>query len=152
MLFRSSQINFEKRLLFAQMTMYAGQFDKSQQLLDEAKAKHPYKLAEFADLYGRLNLLSNKPDMAIANYKIYLASKPYDANTCYSIARLYAGKKNEKDAFIWLEKSIKFGFNYKFIFELDPVMDSLRNTDKWKTVVTKAAPIKLKRRGVVSDY
>ncbi len=151
-LYDSSQINFEKRLLFAQMTMYAGQFNKSQQLLDEARSKHPYNLTEFADLYGRLNLLSNKPDMAINNYKIYLASKPDDANTCYSLARLYAGKKNEKEAFIWLEKSVKLGFNYKFIFELDPAMDSLRKTDKWKTLVTKTAPIKLKRRGVVSDY
>jgi len=151
-LYDSSQINFEKRLLYAQMSMYAGQFNKSQQLLDEARAKHPYNLAEFADLYGRLNLLSNKPDKAISNYKIYVASKPDDANTCYSIARLYAQKKNEKDAFIWLEKSIKLGFNYKFIFELDPVMDNLRKTDKWKTVVTKTAPIKLKRRGIVSDY
>ncbi len=151
-LYDSSQINFEKRLLFAQMTMYAGQFNKSQQLLDEARAKHPYNLSKFADLYGRLNLLSNKTDKAIANYKIYLASKPDDANTCYSLARLYAGKKNEKDAFAWLEKSIKLGFNYKFIFELDPVMDSLRKTDKWKALVTKSAPIKLKRRGVVSDY
>ena len=94
--------------------MYAGQFNKSKQLLDEARAKYPYNLAEFEDLDGRLNLLSNRPDMAIANYKNYLASKPDDANTCYSIARLYAGKKNEKDAFVWLEKSIKLGFNYKF--------------------------------------
>lgn len=151
-LYDSSQINFEKRLLFAQMTMYAGQFVKSKKILEEAKAMHPYNLPDFADLNGRLNLLSNKPDIAINNYKIYLASKPGDANTCYSIARIYAEKKNQKEAFIWLEKSVKLGFNYTFIFELDPVMDSLRKTDKWKTLVTKTAPIKLKRRGVVSDY
>lgn len=90
--------------------------------------------------------------MAINQYKIYLASKPDDANTCYSIARIYAGMKNEKQAFAWLEKSIKLGFNYKFILELDPIMDSMRKTDKWKTLVTKTTPIKLKRRGVVSDY
>lgn len=151
-LYDSSQINFEKRLLFIQMTMYAGQFNKSLQLLDEARSIYPYNLAEFADLYGRLNLLSKKPEMAINQYKIYLASKPDDANTCYSIARIYAGMKNEKQAFAWLEKSIKLGFNYKFILELDPIMDSMRKTDKWKTLVTKTTPIKLKRRGVVSDY
>ena len=134
------------------MTMYAGQFEKSKKLLDEAKAIHPYNLYEFDDLNGRLNLLSNKSDLAIGFYKSYSISNPEDADTYYTIARLYARIHNEAKAVDWLEQAIKHGFNYPFIFELDPVMESLRKTDKWETLVSKAAPIKLKRRGVVSDY
>ena len=132
--------------------MYAGQFEKSKKILDEAKAIHPYKLHEFDDLNGRLNLLSNKTDLAIGFYKSYAISNPEDADTYYTIARLYARIHNEAKALDWLEQAIKHGFNYPFIFELDPVMESLRKTDKWETLVSKAAPIKLKRRGVASDY
>ncbi len=141
-LYNKKQIDFPNRILFAKFNMYAGQFDSSKKLLNEAEAINPYPLPEITDLRGRLNLLSNAPDKAIGFYKTYLVSKPLDANTCYTLARLYAGKKNNAEAINWLEKAISLGFNYSFILMSDPLMAGINKTKKWnsllKTVQGKA--------------
>ncbi len=152
-LYDSGQINFPKRMLLAEMTMYAGQFNQSKKILDEAKQVHPYNLDEFTELNGRLNLLANKPDEAIALYKKYVTEiKPDDANSYYTIARLYAGKQNSTEAFVWLNKAINRGFSYSYILELDPLMSNLRKKSEWKKLVSKSMKTKLKQRGVISDY
>jgi tetratricopeptide (TPR) repeat protein len=136
-LYDKKQINFPHRLLFAKFNMYAGQFVQSKKILDEAEAINPYTLPEITDLRGRFYLLANDPNKAISFYKTYLTTKPVDANTCYTLARLYAGKKNNPEAFIWLEKAINSGFNYSFILKEDPLMTWLSKTDKWNLVIKK---------------
>ena len=152
-LYDSSQINFPKRLLFAQMAMFAGQYEKSKKLLNEARTIHPYNLPEFADLSGRLYLLSNNPDSAISYYKNYIKTNPDDANAYYTLSRLYAGINNKAEALNWLEQSIKHGFNYAYVLEADPSMDNLRGTARWKAMVTNKLLRKKKQTGIfISDY
>lgn len=161
-LYDSDQINFPKRMLLAEMTMYAGQFEKAKKILDEARQVHPFNHDKFAELNGRIKLLANKPDEAIVAYKAYVTdSYPNGYNSeymingtdaYYTIARLYAGKKNSTQAFIWLKKAISDGFNYEYILELDPLLSDLRKKPEWKTLVANPMKTKLKQKGVVSDY
>ena len=134
-LYNKKQINFPHRLLFAKFNMYAGQFAQSKKILDEAEAINPYTLPEITDLRGRFYVLANDPNKAISFYKTYVALKPLDANTCYTLARLYAGKKNNAEAFSWLEKAINSGFNYSFILKEDPLMTELGKTEKWTSLL-----------------
>jgi tetratricopeptide (TPR) repeat protein len=161
-LFDSGQINFPKRMLLAEMTMYAGQFEKSKKILDEARQIHPFNHDTFAELNARIKLMANKPDEAIAAYKAYVTdSYPngFDSeyvvdgtNAYYTIARLYASKQNSVQALIWLKKAINNGFNYTYILELDPLMSDLRKMSEWKRVVPKTMDTKLKQKGVLFDY
>ncbi len=134
-LYNRNKIDFAKKILLAEMEMFASQYDSAKKIIAEAEAIHPYRLDEFDDLKGRLNMLSNKPDAAIEFYKNYAKQNPGDANTCYTIARLYAGLKKDPAAFNWLEQAIKNGFNYRYVLSEDPMMENLRNTVKWNKIV-----------------
>jgi tetratricopeptide (TPR) repeat protein len=152
-LYDSGQINFPKRMLLAEMAMYAGQFDRSKKILDEARQIHPFNDDKFAELNGRINLLANKPDEAIAAYKMYVTEiNPDDAGSYFTIARLYAGKQNSTEAFRWLKKAINNGFRYTYVLELDPLMSELRKKPEWEKVVSKPIKTKLKQKGVLFDY
>lgn len=134
-LYDNSLINFEKRLWYAEFSMYAAQFEKSKKALAEADAMHPYQLPEIYDLQGRLNMLSGKAEPAIKYYKLYAGMVADDAYTEYTLARLYAGKGKQAEAFRWMEKAIRNGFNYSFVLESDPAMEKLRKTEKWKSLL-----------------
>jgi endonuclease V-like protein UPF0215 family len=142
--------------------MYAGQFERSKKILDEARQIHPFNHDTFAELNARIKLLANKSDEAIAAYKAY-ANDSYPngfnseymvdgTNAYYTIARLYAGKKNNTQAFIWLKKAINDGFNYAYILELDPLMSDLRKKPEWERLVAKPMKTKLKQKGLLFDY
>ena len=143
-LYDSSQINFEKRLLLAQFNIHAGQFETANNLLDKAEAIHPYTVPEIEDLRGRLNLLKNKPKEAIEFYYRSLAAcemypgdevKTFTGSTLYTISRLYAKTGKNKEALKWLQSAIDFGFNYSYVLHIDPFMNNLRKTQKWKAMV-----------------
>ncbi|HMX81310.1 MAG TPA: hypothetical protein PLG91_13410, partial [Ferruginibacter sp.] len=74
------------------------------------------------------------------------------ADSYYTIARLYAGKQNSNEAFVWLKKAISNGFSYSYIFELDPLMNELRKKPEWEKLVAKPKKTKLKQKGVLFDY
>lgn len=160
-LYDSSQINFEKRMLMAKFTVHAGQFTTANSLLNKAEMIYPYTVPEITDLRGRLNLLYGKPKEAITFYKAYLRtdmdwidiystedSTTADGDrivtyvfgdrrrfTAYTLSRLYAGTENKSEAFKWLETAIEYGFNYSFVLQNDPLMEELRKTAKWRTLV-----------------
>jgi tetratricopeptide (TPR) repeat protein len=155
-------INFNNRLLFAKFNILAGNFDKASKLLNKADSIHPYFLPEIYNLYGLSNMLANKPKEAIAFYKSYLKadinwvetyyigdSTSIDGDiyplyarigdkrsiAAYTLSRLYAKTANNKAALQWLETAIKYGFNYSFVLLNDPLMDGLRKTSKWQTLI-----------------
>lgn len=134
-LYNKKQIDFSNRLLFAEFSMYAGQFDQSRKIMDEAEAINPYPLPEIAGLNGQFNLLKGDADKAIAFYKTCMQFNPADAGTSYTLARLYAGKKDTVEAFRWLDKSISLGFNYGFVLKSDPLLAGLRKTDPWSSFI-----------------
>ncbi len=134
-LYNKKQIDFSSRLQFAKFSMYAGQFDQCQKIMDEAEAINPYPLPEIAELNGQFNLLKGDPDKAIAFYKTCMQFNPGDAGTSYTLARLYAGKKNTAETFRWLNKAISLGFNYGFVLQSDPLLAGLRKTDKWSSFI-----------------
>lgn len=134
-MYDSSLINFPKRLLYAAFTMYAGQFDRSKKVLAEAEAMHPYQLEDIYDLQGRMNMLSGKRESAIKYYKLYAKQVADNANIEYTLARLYAGKGEQAEAFKWMEKAIRNGFNYSFVLDTDPAMANLRKTEKWRSLL-----------------
>ena len=99
-------------LLFRNVSLYAGQFDRSKKILDEARQIHPYRLSEFTELNGRLNLLAGNPDAAIGLYKQYITEINADAaDSYYTITACMPVNKNN-EAFVWLKKAISNGFSY----------------------------------------
>ena len=136
-LYDSDQINFEKRMLLAQFNMHAGEFEKAGNILDKIGFFYPYTVPEISDLRGRLNMLADKPKQAINFYEIYMKQGSADSrkNTAYTLARLYAKNGNSTKAMQWFKTAIENGFNYAYVLQEDPVMDKLRKTKNWKTLV-----------------
>ncbi len=117
-LYDNKKINFPDRLLLAEFSTYAGQFNKAKKILEEAESIYPYMLPEIADLNGRLQLISMNPAKALPYYQDFLATNPNDFSTMYTIAKLYAQMKNEKEAWKWLQLSIEKGFQFLLGIEI----------------------------------
>ena len=136
-LYDSSQINLEKRLILARFDIYAGNFDKANEMLNKAENFTPYKLPEVNNLRGLSNMLAGKPKQAIEFYKKTIDEQPADARyNYYSLARLYAKTDNATEAWKYLEFAITAGFNYSFVLQNDSYMQSLRKTAKWQTMIS----------------
>lgn len=131
-----NEINFYNILLLAKYNMHQGNFVKAETLLNDAQAIHPYTMPQVLELFGRLYTLSNKPKQAINYYEKYLTKIPDDANVIYSVSRLYAQQNNTSKAWQWLRKAFDAGFNYNWVLTNDPFMNKLRNTSKWKQLLS----------------
>ncbi|HVT84149.1 MAG TPA: caspase family protein [Chitinophagaceae bacterium] len=140
-LYDNKKINFPDRLLLGEFSIYSGQFDKAKKILAEAVSIYPYMLPGIADLNGRLELLSKNPVKALPYYQDFLSSNPDNFSVMYTIAKLYAQMKNEKEAWQWLQLSIDKGFHYYWILKLDTTWDDYRSKNKWKEMTGKINPI-----------
>ncbi len=129
------EINFEKQLLFAKYYIHAGRFKEATPLLAGAKAIHPYKVPEIADLDARLHLLSKEYGSAIKLYRNLLADDVAAASTMYNLARLYAKTGKNTDAWKWLKRSLDNGFTYSFVLKSDPFWDKFRQQRQWKQLM-----------------
>lgn len=129
------EINFPKQLMLAKYRIHAARIKEAENLLMDARAVHPYRVAEIADLSGRLHLLENQPKQAMVYYKEYLESHPNNPFTLYSIARLYSQLKKNGDAWEWLQKSMDKGFLYSYVLQYDSFWNEYRNTGKWKKLM-----------------
>lgn len=130
-LYSRKEINYSDQLTLARFSIHAGRFAAANPMLTEARNIHPYRQDEITDLEGRLLLLSNKPLPAIAVYKDYLSRHPNQVETMYSIARLYAKAKNSNEAWNWLSRAIKSGFDYYWVLKYDDSWNSYRSSPKW---------------------
>jgi len=150
-LYDSSLISFDKRLQLARFNIYAGNFTIANALLNKADSIHPYVLPEIYNLYGLSNMLANKSKEAIPFYENNIKQVEEDKRkfTAYTLASLYAETGNNREAIQWLETAIGYGFNYSFVLLNDPLMDKLRNTQKWKTLVGSIA---MKEYGKALNY
>ena len=140
-LYEHQQINFPKRLLFAEFLVHSSQFEKAKKVIEEVQAIHPYVVPETFDLMGRLYLLSGQPTQAIRFYKDFLASSKNNPNTLYTIASLYAKAGNGTEAWKWLQESLIKGFRYSWVLQYDPSWKNLRNTKNWDNLI-KRFPMK----------
>jgi len=130
-LYSRKEINYSDQLTLARFSIHAGRFAAAAPMLTEARNIHPYRQDEITDLEGRLLLLSNKPLPSISVYKDFLSRHPNQAETMYSIARLYAKTKNSNEAWNWLSKSVKAGFNYFWVLKYDESWNDYRSSPKW---------------------
>ena len=142
-LYQNKQINFPNMMLLAEYDIHAGQFAEAKQLLDEARAIHPYYIPAIDDLNGRLLLLSGQPKQALLYYQDYLAGNANDSMALYTIGRLYAQMGNTAEAFKWLEKAMAKGFNYSFVLTYDPAWASYRKLPKWAALNSRFPKKKL---------
>ena len=136
-LYQNKQINFPGRMLLAEFDIHAGRFAAAKQLLDEARAIHPYYIPAIEDLNGRLLLLAGQPKQALRYYRDYLTGNDNDSMTLYTIGRLYAQMGNTAEAFKWLEKAMAKGFNYSFVLTYDPAWEAYRKLPMWTALRTR---------------
>ncbi len=144
-LYDSSQINYVKRLTYVNFAMYAGQFDLSQKVLNEAGEMQPVEMYDLLEMQARLYLLSGKTKESVKKYRAYAERVPSVPETEYSLARLYARQGKKSEALQWLGNALKHGFNYSFILAADPDMDSLRKGSQWKTLMKSFQPKEWKK-------
>ncbi len=130
-------LGFDKMDVLANFYMCANQCDKADSLLNRMESISPYPLPELDAMKGKSKLLHHQLDEALVYYQNYVAKHTEDKETMYTIARIYAMNKQENEAFVWLDKSIKNGFAYSFVLKLDPVWNSFREKEMWKVVVKK---------------
>ncbi len=130
-------LSFDKMDVLANFYMCANQCDKADSLLNRMESISPYPLPELDAMKGKSKLLHHLLDEALVYYQNYVAKHTEDKETMYTIARIYAMNKQENEAFVWLDKSIKNGFAYSFVLKLDPVWNSFREKEMWKVVVKK---------------
>jgi len=67
----------------------------------------------------------------LSHFLIYSTINKNDAAVLYSIARLYAGSGNATEAWKWREQSLKNGFNYGYVLDINAAWTNLRKTQKW---------------------
>lgn len=136
-LYSRKEINYTDQVLRVRYCIHAGRFADVAPMLAEARSIHPYRQDEITDLEGRLQLLANKPGQAIPIYKDYLSRHPDHTATMYTIARLYAKTKNSNEAWNWLSKAVKGGFDYYWVLKFDDSWNEYRSSPKW-TALTGA--------------
>lgn len=136
-LYNRKEINYPKLIMLATYKMQDGVYEKATALLKEAQTLYPFKMAEIDDLNGRVNLLANKPKLALPFYQSYLNAMPNDYSTMYTIAKLYALTGNQAEAWKWLEKAVDKGFRYSWILKFDQAWDKFRLQAKWKSMINR---------------
>ena len=73
---------------------------------------------------------------AIELYERSHESDPENGVHAYANARIYAVRKDNRNAFRWLDRALDSGFGeYTWVLARDPWMDSLRPTRKWRRKV-----------------
>jgi tetratricopeptide (TPR) repeat protein len=132
-----NELSYEKLLLRTKYFIHAGSFDSARSNLLLAKATYPYPSPVVADLFARNALLSSKLNEAVIYYTNFLESHPKDSVAMYSMSRVYALQKNKIKSLEWLNRAVKNGFNYGWVLQMDPVMEGLRKTSKFKALVAQ---------------
>lgn len=143
----SNQINQPKRILFAQFNIWAGNFNKAHESLNKTENYTPYFLPEINNLRGLAAMLADKPKQAIEDYFKSLYAQHTDTiwYNSYSLARLYAKTGNNSEAWKYLQYAVNAGFNFGYVLQKDSYMESLRKTEKWKTLMSGIAMKKYKK-------
>lgn len=130
-----NELTFEKLLLQLKYNIHAGKFNDALGYLLQAQALDPYTSPDVVDLNGRLHLLSGKYKEALTIYKELLEVLPADSCIMYSISRIYALQKNRSKAMVWLNKAVNAGFNYGWVLQFDPAMESIRKNSAYKALM-----------------
>lgn len=74
---------------------------------------------------------------AIAAIESKIAQDPSDAGSYYDAACLYSRMKDKKNALLYLEKALNFGYKRFAHLNRDFDMDFIRNTDEFKSLIKK---------------
>jgi tetratricopeptide (TPR) repeat protein len=131
------QLLFAKRPLYTTMSIYANQLDSAAAMiawLQQSRLMHKDSLAL---LRGNLYFMKSANRQAIAFTKDSLQNIIPDGERYYRMAALYARSGQQKDAFTWLEKSLKNGFTYGHVIKYDPVWNTYSESGNWKKLVAK---------------
>ena len=135
-MYRSGEINYHAQVLMAGYCIHAGRFNDAAGLLQEARSIHPLQPDELTELEARMNWLAKRPKLAIPLYMALLKQQPGNAAVMYTIAKAYAGMNSSREAWKWLEQSIKNGFNFYWVLKSDPDWGAYRTQARW-TALTR---------------
>lgn len=135
-LYSRKEISYAHQKLLAHYKMRAGNTMLARSLLNEIEQTNPFEDEELYTLGGLLELLSEKYNASLEQYRQLLSLRPRDASIMYSMARLYAVQKKNGQAFEWLTKAQENGFNYGYVLQYDPLLQNLRKTTAWKSWVS----------------
>ena len=126
-----NELNFDKELMLTKYKLQDNEIEEAGKLLGLAEKINPSFSIELTELKATLLKQTNNLNAAIEIYKALYEMNNKDSIILYNIARLYALSNNNKEAWKWLELSVRAGFNYKNVLQYDPALKSLRKEAVW---------------------
>ncbi len=156
----SNDLNFDSRLLLADLLTRSGRFAEADVLLKKAWDIQPTAVLGLPGLSGRWEALNGDLKKAI-NYNLqefdlavaYVEKTKekttnvggrregqevlYDpaTSTAYTLARLYAKSGNKKEALNWLKKAFELGFDSELVVKYDPAFNELRTNPTFQEII-----------------
>ncbi|MCU0387513.1 MAG: hypothetical protein MUE71_02785 [Chitinophagaceae bacterium] len=125
------------------MTVHKQEHEKALSLLSSKEAIFSNQNELLLLLKGRSYFMS-KNEKAYTYFKDSLKEVMSDKERYYALAVIHANTGKTKDAFMWLEKSVKAGFNYSRLLKYDPAWAALRKDPKWKSITAEIKPFPYK--------
>jgi uncharacterized caspase-like protein/Tfp pilus assembly protein PilF len=136
-LHQQGQLLFANMPWYVSMATYAHQWDAAANMLTRLQQSPFIHKDSLALLKGNLYFMKTNTRQSIAYTKDSLQNIIPDGERYYRMAALYATSRQQKDAFTWLEKSLKNGFTYGHVLKYDPVWNNYSESGKWKKIVAK---------------
>lgn len=126
---------YEHTLTYAKYLAQAGRFDDAFIAFNKAKK---INIIQDSSAYSQetiAHLLHNNPQEALERYLTINQQYPDNADTNYSIARLYAYDGRQAKAYDYLKKALRLGFNHKYVLNNDYLFSNQHKTAKWNRLM-----------------
>jgi tetratricopeptide (TPR) repeat protein len=140
----TGKMDFERRLLMANYSLRAGEFDKAKRSLDTAENEYPGIHSEILESSAAWFAAKKDFKNAVLWYNDLLNMQPNDPVVLYNLARSYAQTGNKTSAWRYLTQSMKNGFHFGYVLDEDYAWASFRNDSRWKDLRKKYPDIKYK--------
>lgn len=136
-LYNRKEINYSHQVMLGDFCARAGRSDKAASILAEAARVYPVQSVALTELQAKQQFMAGNKTAAILLYKKLLESSPGNKELMYTIARAYAQSGKTGSAMEWLERSLEKGFRYSFVLSYDTSWKGIRDSSKFKELLSK---------------
>jgi TPR repeat protein len=124
-------IDFDDMYTKTDGEILSGNFKLAGELITRLEKMPVLKQLSVIELKAKLQVLSNNLTAALSLYKEYLSYYTEDSIIMYNIARIYALKGQQTEAFQWLKKAMDAGFNYIYVLYYDKAWKKYSKLPQW---------------------
>ncbi|MBI1227532.1 MAG: tetratricopeptide repeat protein [Bacteroidetes bacterium] len=135
----SNDLDFDSRLMLADLLIRSGHFAEGQALLDKAADIQPEAIAKLPELNGLAQKLQGNIASAIQFYQqeIALHSMEDNSDRYYILAELFASQGKKTEALEWLKTAFENGFYAELVVKYDPLLNKLRGNMDFEDLLVR---------------